>query len=262
MKKFKEYLAEEVLPQSLSDKGFIGIEDESVRDNINSLLNGVTTKPVVTPYISLERVRKVLAYYHIFLPANQFMRGDCGNKVFNISQFGEKFGMTNDGEVITKSDSPYYLYFEYQMNDYGLFDVYTEIVEEDELEELLSDFEDETDDNEDDSSEVISADQQNNYLINKDKLKGNVQEETINEIADTKKGKIVLKKVINKAFKKYYDAYDAETDARAEVQKKRTPESRKGAENARAVKIKAKDRVVRFQQYADKKKLKENKNVP
>jgi len=184
MKKFKEYLSEEVVPQALSDKGFIGVEDESVRDNINSLLNGVTARPVVTPYISLERVRKVLSYYHIFLPAHQFMQGDCGNKVFNISQFGEKYGQTNDGKFVTKSDSPYSLYFEYQMNDAGLYDIYAEVVDDDELEEILSDFEDELsdDDGEEDNSEVVSNDQQNSYLLNKDEHKGNVQEENINEI--------------------------------------------------------------------------------
>jgi hypothetical protein len=337
MKKFKEYLSEEVVPQALSDKGFIGIEDESVRDNINSLLNGVTTRPVVTPYISLERVRKVLSYYHIYLPAHQFMQGDCGNKVFNISQFGEKFGMTNDGEVITKSDSPYSLYFEYQMNDSGLYDIYAEVVDDDELEEIMSDFEDElSDDNgEEDDSEVVSSDQQNSYLLNKDEHKGNVQEakrvvtatkkakkgtkwkliarnpdsEGSNMelrqgkrrkmaggyyrdtqefgLLPTKKGKMdmkaksqyfdmpadimktvkeetineisrkLAKKAEHKAAKKYYKAYDDETDAREKVQKEKTPEARKGAEDAKVVRLKAKDRVIKFQQYNDKKNINE-----
>lgn len=453
MKKFKEYLSEEVVPQSLSNKEFIGIEDESVRDNINSLLNGVTNRPVVTPYISLERVRKVLSYYHIFLPAHQFMQGDCGNKVFNISQFGEKYGQTNDGKFVTKSDSPYSLYFEYQMNDSGLYDIYAEVVDDDELEEILSDFEDELSDDsgEEDDSEVVSNDQQNSYLLNKDEHKGNVQEdyepkaakdarelkkiakrdrymprfsksmsdlakrrekkavtgmdesilgdiatgvgmgavggmigagtgmvlhgkygkkkksvadrlmdtkheksfqkykikqsdsslkratkpktierlnkeksdaqdklkktsywksllpeEQMNESPDNEKtdhkapgikklkdgsywaksqggsmkvfkneksatqhskkldeetineiSRKLAKKAEHKAAKKYYDAYDAETDAREKVQKEKTPEARKGAEDAKAVKTKAAKRVIRFQNYADKKKLKE-----
>jgi hypothetical protein len=193
MKKFKEYINEEITPQALTDKNFVGVENSSVRDNINSLLSGVTTKSVVTPYVSLERVRKALAYYHIFLPAHQFMEGNSGNVIFNISQFGEKYGQTNTGEFVSKSDSPYFLYFEYQMNDVGLFDVFAEVVDDDELEELLGDYESEMDDSEeeeddeDEDDTVVSADQQNNYLLNKDEHEGNLKEERLNELKMDKK---------------------------------------------------------------------------
>lgn len=180
MKKFNEYITEEITPQALTDKEFVGVESESVRDNINSLLSGVTTKPVVTPYISLERIRKALAYYHIFIPAHQFMDGNSGNVIFNINQFGQKYGQTNSGEFVTKNDSPYSLYFEYQMNDSGLFDVFAEIVDDDDLEELINDYESESEDAEGDDT-VVSADQQNSYLINKEDLKESKKEDDEDE---------------------------------------------------------------------------------
>lgn len=247
MKKFKEYVNEEITPQALTDKNFVGVENSSVRDNINSLLSGVTTKSVVTPYVSLERVRKALAYYHIFIPAHQFMEGNSGNVIFNISQFGEKYGQTNTGEFISKNDSPYFLYFEYQMNDLGLFDVFAEIVDDDDLEEILGDYESEIeDDDEDEDDAVVSADQQNNYLLNKDEHEGNLKEERLDEI------KKVAKRAEEKAAKEYYDAYDAETKAREDFQKKKTPEAREAAEAAKNKRLKAKDRLIKFQKYNDK----------
>ena len=248
MKKFKEYVNEEITPRALTDKNFVGVENSSVRDNINSLLSGVTTKSVVTPYVSLERVRKALAYYHIFIPAHQFMEGNSGNVIFNISQFGEKYGQTNTGEFISKNDSPYFLYFEYQMNDLGLFDVFAEIVDDDDLEEILGDYESEMEDEDDDDEDdaVVSADQQNNYLLNKDEHEGNLKEERLDEI------KKVAKRAEEKAAKEYYDAYDAETKAREDFQKKKTPETREAAETAKNIRLKAKDRFIKFQKYNDK----------
>jgi hypothetical protein len=176
MKSFREYLSEETMPQALADKEFVGVESEAVRDNINSLLKGVTAKPFVTPYIALERVRKVLAYFHISLPAHNFMQGDYGYSVFNINQFGSKFGQTNDGNVVVKEDSPYSVYFEYQAGDDGLFDVFCELVTDDELEEILSDYDAESEDNEE-NEEEYSANAQQNYEINKDEHEG-LKEET------------------------------------------------------------------------------------
>lgn len=139
-------LNEEVNPSFNVERGLVGVNVDAVRDNINILLNGVTNCSTVTPYIALERVRKVLAQFHIFLPKVTFMEGDHGVQTFPIQQFGEMMGMRNDGEVVSKIDDPYHLYFEYQMTDRGMFDVFCEIVNNDELEELLNDVEDEIDD--------------------------------------------------------------------------------------------------------------------
>ena len=116
MKTFKEHMSEETNPFALSN-GFVGVEDEKARDNINALLNGITMKPFLTPYIALERVAKVLANYHIFLPKHTFEDIDEDSVAFEVNQFGEKAGMTNDGEVVTKIESSYYIYFEYNQNE-------------------------------------------------------------------------------------------------------------------------------------------------
>jgi hypothetical protein len=113
------------------------------------------------------------------------MQGDYGYSVFNINQFGSKFGQTNDGNVVVKEDSPYSIYFEYQAGDDGLFDVFCELVTDDELEEILSDYDAESEDNEE-NEEEYSANAQQNYEINKDEHEG-LKEETINELKIGKK---------------------------------------------------------------------------
>jgi hypothetical protein len=94
----------------------------------------------------MEMVRKVLAPFSIFPPSMNFLDGDSGHEVFEISQFGDKMGMTNDGTVVVKNADPYFVYFEYAMNDKGSFDIFCEIVTEDELSEIMADIEDEMED--------------------------------------------------------------------------------------------------------------------
>jgi hypothetical protein len=132
-------ISEEMSRAANVESGKIDINDSAVRDNINSLIDSVTCKCFITPYIALERVSKILASYHIYLPKYSFMEGDSGMATFPAHQFGEKVGMTNDGEVVTKATTLYTIYFEYQMNDYGTYDIFCSIVTEDELEELEDD---------------------------------------------------------------------------------------------------------------------------
>lgn len=225
MKKFKDFINEETMPFAQTDKGFVGVDSEAVRDNINSLLNGVTTSGFITPYIALEKIRKVLANFHIFLPKVVFNDGDSGIHTFEISQFGEKIGMTDDGKVVTKENDPYHLYFEWQMNDDGMFDVFSEVVDEEELEELVDDYNEEEDDEEELDEEI-----------------------QINELKGS-----TARSAEHKAAEKYYTDYDDEAAARKEYMRKKTPEAKEKAEAAKAKREKSKDRVIRFQKYADKK---------
>ena len=148
MKKFKDFLSEEMMPFAHTEKGFVGVDNGSVRDNINIHLASVTARSCSTPYHAMEMIRKVLAPFSIFPPQTNFLDGDSGHEVFPIKQFGDKMGMTNDGTVVVKNYDPYYVYFEYQMNDTGSFDIFCEIVEESELQEILDDIESEMEDGE------------------------------------------------------------------------------------------------------------------
>lgn len=154
MRKFREFISEEILPFAQTEKGFVGIDNGPVRDNINLLLANVTTMPYSTPYHALEAVRKTLISFHIALPATQFLDGDEGVEVFPINQFGKKMGVLPTGEVVTQMPSAYYVYFEYAMNEKGSFDIFSEIVDDEELQDLMSDIEDEEEDIETDASDT------------------------------------------------------------------------------------------------------------
>ena len=153
-----EYLREETNPFSGTPEGFVGIEDSATRDYLNALLAGITSGRFLTPYIALERVSKVLASYHIFLPKTSFLEGDSGSAIWPVNQFGGKVGMNNDGEVVTAPVSDFSVYFEYRMSDMGTYIIFCEVVDQDELEEILDDVEDEmNDEGDDDLNEAMLA---------------------------------------------------------------------------------------------------------
>jgi hypothetical protein len=151
-------LREEVDIAPYVERGVIDVSDPAARDNINTLLTGALGPCFLTPYIALEKVRKVLAYYHIFLSKTTFLEGDRGVEVFTVNQFGELSGMKNSGEVVTKVDSPLSLYFEYKMNDKGMYDIFSEIVTQEELDDLVDNVENEVNDEdaEDDREEKLN----------------------------------------------------------------------------------------------------------
>ena len=156
MKSFKSFLKEETMPFANVRSGGMDIEDSAVRDNINSLLAGMTSGKFVTPYIALERVAKTLANFHIFLPAQTFLEGDSGTVIVPINQYGLKMGQNDNGEVVTVPSAKYTVFFEYRMSDCGMFEVFCEVVDEDELDEILTDLEAEL--NDDDTEEEEEED--------------------------------------------------------------------------------------------------------
>ena len=90
MKRFSEYLNEDFDTAVYNSDGGISINDPSVVDGINANLERTTARPFRTPYNALEEIRKIFAYYKIFLPNSVFLDQTDGNDVFEISQFGEK----------------------------------------------------------------------------------------------------------------------------------------------------------------------------
>jgi len=143
MKTFKRYIKEENAPRFGTSSGITDVNDGAVRDNINTILTMTTARKYITPYLALERVKKALANFHIFLPNYSFLEGDSGMAVFDVKQFGDKMGMTDDGQFIKEVPPIYHVYFEYQLSDCGMFEAFCEVVSKAELDEILEDVEDE-----------------------------------------------------------------------------------------------------------------------
>lgn len=245
MKRFSEYLNEDFDPAIYNSDGAISIKDPTVLDAINSNLEVSTSCVFRTPYNALEEIRKMLAYYKIFLPKSVFLDQNHGNDVFEVSQFGEKMGMNNDGEVVSASDSPLFVYFEWSLNEKGMYDVFAALVDQEELDEILADYDAEVEDDETDLQEQHSigkvskmlykvvnqakaskqSDDVDAYIEHEkqgktftqvnEKVMPNIgrkvsankvtfpnmmrKEETVNEIADTPRGKEAVRRVMHRA---------------------------------------------------------------
>lgn len=124
----------------------VDIENEKIRDGINTELDNATESSSLTPYIALEKVRKILMPYHIHVPRYLFKDDEHGILTFEARQFGDIYGMKDDGQVYTKDEYPYLLYFEYQKNEIGMYDVFCEIIDRADLAEIQNDLEEEGDD--------------------------------------------------------------------------------------------------------------------
>jgi hypothetical protein len=186
MKSFKSFVKEETMPYANVKSGVMDIEDSAVRDQINQLLAGATSPKFVTPYIGMERVAKTLANFHIFIPSQVFLEGDSGNAVWPVSQFGAKMGMNNDGQVISAPTSDYSVYFEYRMSDCGMFRVFCELVDQDELDEILTDLEAELNDEGEDEEELDEG------YVSYRVVKSGAGKSTYDKFGDTKSGTVTI----------------------------------------------------------------------
>lgn len=136
MKTFREHLNEEVTIGALASGG-IDIERDAVRDEINGILSGIAARPCVTPYASLNKIRKALAYFHIHLPKKVYLEGRHGVEVWEVSQFGDKMGMNDQGEMIKSVPAKYYLFFHYHLVG-SMYFLQAKIVDDKELETKVS----------------------------------------------------------------------------------------------------------------------------
>jgi hypothetical protein len=104
------------------DAGRIEISDASVRVRINDALKRAldwSNNSFVTPYVAIERVRKALTQFHIFLPGVTFLEGNEGSHIFDVHQFGFKLGQHENGRVITKDDVEYVIEFSWRSMSCG-----------------------------------------------------------------------------------------------------------------------------------------------
>ena len=113
----------------------LDLDIKEVRQEINRALNaGISS--ALTPYIGIERARKILAPYSVFIPASGFMDEDQGSKIFGVIQYDSISGMNNKGEVVTKTETPYHIYFTYASFG-GSYMCSCKLVTVDELDEIV-----------------------------------------------------------------------------------------------------------------------------
>ena len=136
MKSFQKFISEEVLPTAMVQDGSFDLENEVVRDQINMILAGICSHSHVTPYVTLRKVSKALAYFSIILPKKTFLEGRKGIEVYEMMQFGERMGMTDQGEFVREVPTKFYLFFDYR-GMLGMFSCMAKVVSKAELDKLL-----------------------------------------------------------------------------------------------------------------------------
>lgn len=149
MKKFKDFISEEVIPTAHVEDGSIDLEKPAVRGQINNTLSAVTAAPCVSPYVALHRIMKALGYFSIVLPKKIYMEGNKGVEVYELNQFGDKMGMTDQGEFVHHVPAKFYMFLQYRTiepmgvtyavpNVGGMYKVTAKVVDKAELDQLLS----------------------------------------------------------------------------------------------------------------------------
>ena len=151
--------------------GKIDIEDPQVLVALNVGIAEATMSSSITPYVAWARVQKVLANYHVFIP-NAFLEGADGHEVTPINQFGKRYGQTNDGDTVVRDESDLFLYFEWEMTESGLFKIFAEVVNGEDLDEILADYDAEVDEiNEASELKMGMKDEMEEHGMTKDEAK-------------------------------------------------------------------------------------------
>lgn len=145
-------------------KAALSLTDNDAVGGLNALIARATGRAVITPYIALENIQKILAQHFIFLPKHSLDDGDQGNLIFHLDQFGSVVGQTDDGEFNLNPESGLYFYFEYSLNENGFYEIFSEIVDEEDLEEILQDYD--GDDAEEDMEEIPTSTADLEYAYN------------------------------------------------------------------------------------------------
>jgi hypothetical protein len=152
--KFREFFMQEEVTLPIAH-GTIDITDQATALNINTLLARALDQEFLTPYIALEKVRQVLARFAVHLEGTtKLFDGDDGSFTFAVMQFGE-IADVNGGVNV---DKVRFIYFTWELNEEGTFDVFASLVTTDELNELIDDEDEEDAEDMEDDESVLEID--------------------------------------------------------------------------------------------------------
>jgi hypothetical protein len=105
------------------------ISNPKIRMQINFRLMNELDDTILSPEAGIQKIRKVLAYYGLDMPALYDADFEGDELVIEIEQFSNSSLQTN-------------IYILYYLTDEGRYDFYAEVGNDERMEELLSDEED------------------------------------------------------------------------------------------------------------------------
>jgi len=106
---------------------------------------------ILSPQQGIQKIRKVLHRFAMDMPALYDVDPMGDEMVFELNQFGAAQGIDTQGIVATSGNvvnrnPDAYLYFIYYLDDSGRYEFHAEMVDEEGLEDILSDEEDDEED--------------------------------------------------------------------------------------------------------------------
>lgn len=137
---FKDYINENDITKLIVQTGVDskGLDNPLTIQAINAQLARTTCDTFITPYVGLGAIARVLAYANIILPQYTFLDNDEGEVVFDATQIGKLGGINMDGSPADVEPANHFVYFSYEMDDNGFYDVFAAVVNTSELEELMT----------------------------------------------------------------------------------------------------------------------------
>lgn len=137
MKSFLEFLGESTAIHT-SAPGGIKLSEAGTIARINADLHRLSSIEYDTPYVALERVRKVLANFSLSIPGASHLPLEGGEDYFPLTQFGEVSGISDLADKV-ESDPYHFLYFGWILSEItGCYEIHTEVLTEEQIEELNS----------------------------------------------------------------------------------------------------------------------------
>jgi len=142
--RFKQYLSElhnievgqAIHKHETPTDNSISIHNPKIRGEINVRLAGELDKLFISPEQGIQSVRKVLIRYSMDVPALYDADHDGDEIVLQLDQFGKVIDFINPQ---VEEVGQYYLYLIYYLTDDGNYEFYSEIVDEEGLNEIMSD---------------------------------------------------------------------------------------------------------------------------
>lgn len=142
--RFKQYLSElhnievgqAIQKHETPTDNSISIHNPKIRGEINVRLAGELDKLFISPEQGIQSVRKVLNRYSMDVPALYDADHEGDEIVLQLDQFGKVLDFVNPQ---VEEAGQYYLYLIYYLTDDGNYEFYSEIVDEEGLNEIMSD---------------------------------------------------------------------------------------------------------------------------
>jgi hypothetical protein len=109
----------------------ISISNIKIRNELNYQLFNELSAPVTSIQIGIQKIRKVLHAHGLDIPVLYELDPEGDETVFEMNQYG------------VKQNETVYLYLIYSLSDDGYYDFHSELIDEEGLEEIISEDDDE-----------------------------------------------------------------------------------------------------------------------